>query len=41
MAEGGIDEKIMNQAPCAVYLLKQRHGKELRPLGDLVISLKL
>jgi len=27
MAEGGIDEKIMNQAPCSVYLLKQRHGQ--------------
>ena len=27
MAEGGIDEKIMSQAPCSVYLLKQRHGQ--------------
>jgi len=27
LAEGGIDEKIMSQAPCAVYLLKQRHGQ--------------
>ena len=26
-AEGGIDEKIMNQAPCSMYLLKQRHGQ--------------
>jgi twinkle protein len=27
LAEGGIDEKIMHQAPCSVYLLKQRHGQ--------------
>jgi twinkle protein len=27
MAEGGIDEKIMSQAPCSVFLLKQRHGQ--------------
>ena len=27
MAEGGIDEKIMNSSPCSVYLLKQRHGQ--------------
>ena len=27
MAEGGIDEKIMSQSPCSVYLLKQRHGQ--------------
>jgi twinkle protein len=27
VAEGGIDEKIMSQAPCSVYLLKQRHGQ--------------
>jgi len=27
LAEGGLDEKIMNQAPCSVYLLKQRHGQ--------------
>jgi len=27
MAEGGIDEKIMQQSPCSVYLLKQRHGQ--------------
>jgi twinkle protein len=27
LAEGGIDEKIMSQAPCSVFLLKQRHGQ--------------
>ena len=27
VAEGGIDEKIMSQSPCSVYLLKQRHGQ--------------
>jgi len=27
MAEGGIDEKIMSQAPCSVHLIKQRHGQ--------------
>jgi twinkle protein len=27
LAEGGIDEKIMSQSPCSVYLLKQRHGQ--------------
>jgi len=27
LAEGGIDEKIMQQSPCSVYLLKQRHGQ--------------
>ena len=27
MAEGGIDEKVMSQSPCSVYLLKQRHGQ--------------
>ena len=27
MAEGGIDEKVMNSSPCSVYLLKQRHGQ--------------
>ena len=27
MAEGGLDEAIMNSSPCSVYLLKQRHGQ--------------
>jgi twinkle protein len=27
LAEGGLDEKIMNSPPCSVYLLKQRHGQ--------------
>jgi len=27
MAEGGLDETIMNSSPCSVYLLKQRHGQ--------------
>ena len=27
LAEGGLDEKIMSQSPCSVYLLKQRHGQ--------------
>ena len=27
LAEGGIDEKVMSQSPCSVYLLKQRHGQ--------------
>ena len=31
----------MSQAPCSVYLLKQRHGQGIETKWGLVINLKL